>query len=501
MPSPPSAPTEAIPAPVHLFVLQNGLWGSQNDLAWLADQIVAHQDRRDRFRADTSDRSRSEPAFEVLSTPSNEWIRTYDGVDECGGRLAQAVISRIRDDARGPVSHISFVGYSLGGVIARYAIGVLYAHGYLRRSRSSARNPLPADAAAASETRPRARPDAPEATHFCTFASPHLGSSRDAGTALDAVFNSVGAGLTGRTGAQLLGLDAVAAAPFPLAGDAVRDAPEVWVGGRPMIEVLADPRLPFWIGLSMFATRTVYGNILNDPLVPLATACILPSNPYLDITRSPPGTGGPAPPALLDERLYRVVAAAYPSIVEPNPAFPAADHGDGGKDDDESDGAALRVKPALPPPSLAARLLPAVLPFVAVVGVSALSAVWLAWRVSRSFDIVADADADAAAGPGTSEPDPAAAVAGAARGLAWIEEWAAAAAARRRPRPQPSFSPAAASSSSSRDYACAALDLLAWRRCHVLSSLFRAHASIVRREPGVAGNEDVVLHFLDMVVR
>ncbi|KAI9345150.1 putative serine esterase-domain-containing protein, partial [Zopfochytrium polystomum] len=128
--------------PVHLFVLQNGLWGNPGHLSWLADQITAHDDRQRAARgneasssfADSDSSPRSLPLLpvETLNSTANKWIRTYDGIDDCGARLARLIISRIQDEQKPPVAQISFIGYSLGGLIVRYAIGVLWANGLLR---------------------------------------------------------------------------------------------------------------------------------------------------------------------------------------------------------------------------------------------------------------------------------------------------------------------------------------------------------------------------------
>ncbi|KAI9319562.1 putative serine esterase-domain-containing protein [Zopfochytrium polystomum] len=406
----PANPSAAPPSPylassVHLFVLHNGLWGNSGHLTWLGEQITAH------FSQYKDGAGGSTLAVEVLNYSSNEWIRTYDGLDECGGRLAHAVIARIQDHDRPPVSHISIIGYSLGGLIVRYAIGVLWAHGYLRRSVGSP-----------SSTHPTTTDSShivPEAVHFCTFASPHLGSARDSGSSFDMVFNNLGAGLTGRTGAQMLRKDGHWK-KWPLARWTSKDIPELWLGGRPILDILADPELPFWKGLSVFASRTLYGNIRYDFLVPLPTSCILQNNPYLDLALTDPAALASLDPSdplqsiplqsqqatslLQNSLLYRVVNPQYPSIVEPNPDFagsspvsPAAadvnpqtgspiDELPSNTKDDASNSApepqlsvSARIRQALP------------FPFFAVIGVTSLSGMWLLWQISRTSILISAA--------------------------------------------------------------------------------------------------------------
>lgn len=63
---------------------------------------------------------------QVLLHPSevNRLTETYDGIDVCGLRLAQEIRSVVA--AHPKLERISVVGHSMGGLLLRYAIGVLY---------------------------------------------------------------------------------------------------------------------------------------------------------------------------------------------------------------------------------------------------------------------------------------------------------------------------------------------------------------------------------------
>lgn len=63
---------------------------------------------------------------QVLLHPSevNRLTETYDGIDVCGMRLAQEIRSVVA--AHPKLERISVVGHSMGGLLLRYAIGVLY---------------------------------------------------------------------------------------------------------------------------------------------------------------------------------------------------------------------------------------------------------------------------------------------------------------------------------------------------------------------------------------
>ncbi|KAG6516109.1 hypothetical protein ZIOFF_026557 [Zingiber officinale] len=94
---------------------------------------------------------------------------TFDGVDLMGDRLAEEVRTVVKQ--RGGVRKISFVAHSLGGLVARYAIGRLY-------------EPVTSvefSCGTAEESKGKdicmlGRIAGLEPMNFITFASPHLGS-------------------------------------------------------------------------------------------------------------------------------------------------------------------------------------------------------------------------------------------------------------------------------------------------------------------------------------
>ena len=99
----------------HLFVCQHGLWGSTDDVAFL-EAYLRHN------------------GWQTLNARCNSARLTYDGIDCCGDRLADEVWECVRrmdaDRHAAPVTHVSFAGYSLGGLIVRYALGKLLAKGF-----------------------------------------------------------------------------------------------------------------------------------------------------------------------------------------------------------------------------------------------------------------------------------------------------------------------------------------------------------------------------------
>ncbi|ONM04410.1 alpha/beta-Hydrolases superfamily protein [Zea mays] len=106
-------------------------------------------------------------ATTAAGSQCNSATQTFDGVDLMGERLANEVLSVV--EQRRGVKKISFVAHSLGGLVARYAIGRLYEPNSRRKSSGG-----------------ESRDDVVhlnghiaglEPMNFITFASPHLGSS------------------------------------------------------------------------------------------------------------------------------------------------------------------------------------------------------------------------------------------------------------------------------------------------------------------------------------
>ncbi|CAN6539981.1 unnamed protein product [Malus baccata var. baccata] len=146
-------------SPTHLIILVNGLIGSAENWKYAAKQFLK------RYPEDVIAHC-SECNYSTL---------TFDGVDVMGERLAEEVISVIK---RHPsVQKISFVGHSLGGLIARYAIGRLYERDITEElsqengeyRRNGVENPL-------LEHKVKGKIAGLEPVNFITSATPHLGS-------------------------------------------------------------------------------------------------------------------------------------------------------------------------------------------------------------------------------------------------------------------------------------------------------------------------------------
>ena len=70
----------------------------------------------------------SEEELYLLLAKRNTGSFTYDGIERGGERVCAEIEETMRD---GNFTKLSIVGYSLGGLVARYAVGLLQAKGIL----------------------------------------------------------------------------------------------------------------------------------------------------------------------------------------------------------------------------------------------------------------------------------------------------------------------------------------------------------------------------------
>ncbi|XP_057434828.1 uncharacterized protein LOC130727651 isoform X2 [Lotus japonicus] len=148
--------------PTHLIIMVNGLIGSAHDWKFAAKQFLA------RYPNDTV----------VHCSERNTSILTLDGVDVLGERLAEEVIQVIK---RHPsVQKISFVGHSLGGLIARYAIAKLYGRDIskeLSQGNGHSESEISSDQEChAHDRKYEGKIAGLEPINYISSASPHLGS-------------------------------------------------------------------------------------------------------------------------------------------------------------------------------------------------------------------------------------------------------------------------------------------------------------------------------------
>ncbi|KAI9695750.1 MAG: hypothetical protein M1820_008422 [Bogoriella megaspora] len=208
----------------HLVVLIHGLWGNPNHLSYLSSTL----------------RKKYPEELHILVARSNSDSFTYDGIEVGGERVTHEIEETLEYlSKRGnTITKISIIGYSLGGLIARYAIGLLYSHGWFEKL---------------------------EPVQFTSFASPHLGVRTPKVGIGNQVWNVLGARTLSVSGQQLFTIDTF------------RDT------GRPLLAVMADPESIFMQGLAAFKSRTLYSNVVNDRSVVYYSSSISRTDPFVDI--------------------------------------------------------------------------------------------------------------------------------------------------------------------------------------------------------------------------
>ncbi|KAK7012219.1 DUF676-domain-containing protein [Favolaschia claudopus] len=205
----------------HILVLLHGMWGSPVHLAEL------HRIVRETI---------PDPALHILLAETNKEDGTYDGIDWGGERVAEEIVAEVEKLKREgrKVTKFSITGYSLGGLVARYVVGILRQSAFF------------------DEIRP---------VNFNTIATPHLGLPRYR-SLLSSFTSYIGPRLLSRTGEQFFCADR-------------------WsLKGRPLLEVMADPDRIFYQALASFETIRIYANSVNDRTVPYVTSAIEVEDPF-----------------------------------------------------------------------------------------------------------------------------------------------------------------------------------------------------------------------------
>ncbi|XP_010433593.1 PREDICTED: uncharacterized protein LOC104717680 [Camelina sativa] len=144
-----AAVMESAEKPDHLVVMVNGIVGSAADWKYAAEQFV----------------KKFPDKVLVHRSESNSATLTFDGVDKMGERLANEVLAVVKN--RSGLKKISFVAHSLGGLVARYAIGKLYEQSVEVDSLDSPSKDKSSRGGEIAGLEPM---------NFITFATPHLGS-------------------------------------------------------------------------------------------------------------------------------------------------------------------------------------------------------------------------------------------------------------------------------------------------------------------------------------
>ncbi|KAJ7442261.1 DUF676-domain-containing protein [Mycena latifolia] len=206
---------------MHLHLLIHGMAGHPDHLAEAVRLFTA--------------RHSNAAAVHLLVAASFTYTNTYDGIDINADRvlheLDDAVLA-LEKDPTVRITKFSVTGYSLGGLIARYVVGALYSRGFF---------------------------DSVEAVNFASFTTPHVGIPPPPYTSR--LLFWLGSTVLGRTGKQLHLLDD---------------------SERPLLQIMAHPQSPFFLGLSKFRNINIYANAINDFTVPYFSGALEETDPFAD---------------------------------------------------------------------------------------------------------------------------------------------------------------------------------------------------------------------------
>ncbi|XP_071710913.1 lipid droplet phospholipase 1-like [Rutidosis leptorrhynchoides] len=222
-------------SPTHLVVMVNGLIGSAKDWRFASKQFL------NKYPSDII----------VHCSTRNSALATLDGVDVMGSRLAEEVKSVIERHPN--LQKISFIGHSLGGLIARYAVAKLYTQDDTNLDSNDV----------CSEHICNQKIAGLEPINFITIASPHLGSR-------------------GRKQVPMFcGLKSLEKVGFYTSVILKRTGRQVYLkdksnGHPPLLVQMANDSedLKFISALLSFKRQVVYANVLSDHLVGWSTSSI-----------------------------------------------------------------------------------------------------------------------------------------------------------------------------------------------------------------------------------
>ena len=230
----------------------------------------------------------------VLNCEQNSGSFTYDGIEVGAERVAKEIEDRLNAlaDEGLTVTKLSMVGYSLGGLVARYAIGLLYSKQLF---------------------------DTIEPVNFTTFATPHLGIRTPLKGYAGQIWNAIGPQVLSTSGRQMFAIDNF------------RDT------GRPILSIMTDPDSIFIHALAAFKHRSLYTNIINDRSAVYYTTSISSQDPYIDLTNldlhhvegyepvilDPKKPFSILPPPPVPPTLYTRIATTSQTIIDKSPRIAA----------------------------------------------------------------------------------------------------------------------------------------------------------------------------------
>lgn len=213
-----------------------------------------------------------EDTLHILAAKGNTGSFTYDGIELGAERVTHEIEDKLKAFEREgkQITKLSVIGYSLGGLVARYVVGLLYSRDWFSKI---------------------------EPLNFTTFATPHLGVRTPLLGYHNKLWNLLGSRTLSMSGRQLFTIDIF------------RDTK------KPLLAVLADPMSIFVQALRKFKNRSLYANIINDRSAPYYTTYISEMDPFTELDAIDINYNPKYSPNILDDS--NPISAKSPSTPEP----------------------------------------------------------------------------------------------------------------------------------------------------------------------------------------
>jgi hypothetical protein len=162
--------------------------------------------------------------YDIIDTDIDDFYHTTRGIEYCGIRLASHIIKII--NLSNSYKQISFIGHSFGGIIIRYAVGILYEKKIFDKIIPSV---------------------------YISISSPHMGIYQSVQTIGCICVRSITKYMCGQTGKEILFKD-----------------------NKKILVEISKPDSLYIRAIKLFDKRILYGNIIKDSYTPFETSCIYP---------------------------------------------------------------------------------------------------------------------------------------------------------------------------------------------------------------------------------
>lgn len=231
----------------HLVVLVHGLWGNPSHLLYIEKQLESH----------FNEQALQQEQVVIYKTGSHSGFLTYDGIDVNGKRIADEILRETvslsnNTASKNRVTKFLIIGYSLGGLISRFALGILYFQKYF---------------------------DNIEPINFISFCSPHVGVLAPGENVSVKLFNKIVPHFLAHSGYQLFLKDSKIVSPSSKLPN---------VNDLPLLVWMAETNSVFFKALQKFKYRSLYANIVNDKRTCWFTSAIEEADPFNSMSNENP---------------------------------------------------------------------------------------------------------------------------------------------------------------------------------------------------------------------